>query len=148
MNTHVRFLLIVVLLPVSGRFCCGAEERKVVPPDWAKIAAAARATEKRLATELMVWTSVQELPGGSEARVSVVQSGSKRSSVLKIKSRLQTVELVRLVARDGKWYVRDQGKKYVVCCDTGRRSSAGAYILSERGYQAYVLRGGINKEQS
>jgi len=41
----------------------------------------------------------------------------------------------------------DQGKKYVVCCDTGRRSSAGAYILSERGYQAYVLRGGINKEQ-
>ncbi len=38
----------------------------------------------------------------------------------------------------------DQSKKYVVCCDTGRRSSAGAYILSERGYQAYVLRGGIN----
>ena len=38
----------------------------------------------------------------------------------------------------------DPKKKYVVCCDTGRRSSAGAYILSERGYQAYVLRGGIN----
>ncbi len=40
----------------------------------------------------------------------------------------------------------DTDKKYVVCCDTGRRSSAGAYILSERGFQAYVLRGGINKE--
>ena len=39
-------------------------------------------------------------------------------------------------------------KKYVVCCDTGRRSSAGAYILSERGFQAYVLRGGINKDAS
>ena len=38
----------------------------------------------------------------------------------------------------------DPGKKYVLCCDTGRRSSAGAYILSERGYQAYVLRGGIS----
>jgi len=38
----------------------------------------------------------------------------------------------------------EQGKKYVVCCDTGRRSSAGAYILSERGFQAYVLRDGIN----
>lgn len=37
--------------------------------------------------------------------------------------------------------------KYVVCCDTGRRSSAGAYILSERGYNAYVLQGGINKDQ-
>ncbi len=42
----------------------------------------------------------------------------------------------------------DQSKKYIVCCDTGRRSSAGAYILSERGYQAYVLRGGINQDQS
>jgi CRP-like cAMP-binding protein len=38
----------------------------------------------------------------------------------------------------------DQDVKYVVCCDTGRRSSAGAYILSERGFQAYVLRNGIN----
>lgn len=42
----------------------------------------------------------------------------------------------------------DQSKKYIVCCDSGRRSSAGAYILSERGYQAYVLRGGINHDQS
>ncbi len=40
----------------------------------------------------------------------------------------------------------DPKRKYVVCCDTGRRSSAGAYILSERGFQAYVLRGGINNE--
>jgi CRP-like cAMP-binding protein len=38
----------------------------------------------------------------------------------------------------------DSNMKYVVCCDTGRRSSAGAYLLSERGYHAYVLRGGIN----
>ena len=41
----------------------------------------------------------------------------------------------------------DPERKYVVCCDTGRRSSAGAYILSERGFNAYVLRGGINKDQ-
>ena len=40
----------------------------------------------------------------------------------------------------------DQERKYIVCCDTGRRSSAGAYILSERGYQAFVLQGGINAE--
>jgi CRP-like cAMP-binding protein len=40
----------------------------------------------------------------------------------------------------------DQERKYVVCCDTGRRSSAGAYILSERGFQAFVLRGGINSD--
>ena len=40
----------------------------------------------------------------------------------------------------------DKSKKYVVCCDTGRRSSAGAYILNERGYVAYVLKGGVNAE--
>ena len=32
---------------------------------------------------------------------------------------------------------------YVVCCDNGRRSSAAAYILGERGFDTYVLRGGI-----
>ena len=39
-------------------------------------------------------------------------------------------------------------RDYVLCCDTGRRSSAGAYILSERGYKAYVLRGGIASSQA
>jgi len=42
----------------------------------------------------------------------------------------------------------DPSKRYIVCCDTGRRSSAGAYILSERGYQAYVLQGGINSAKA
>jgi CRP-like cAMP-binding protein len=40
----------------------------------------------------------------------------------------------------------NQDRQYIVCCDTGRRSSAGAYILNERGYQAFVLQGGINTE--
>jgi CRP-like cAMP-binding protein len=40
----------------------------------------------------------------------------------------------------------DMHRQYVVCCDTGRRSSAGAYILSERGFQAFVLQGGISTE--
>ena len=38
----------------------------------------------------------------------------------------------------------DEGVNYILCCDTGRRSSAGAYILSERGYKAHVLKDGIN----
>jgi CRP-like cAMP-binding protein len=37
----------------------------------------------------------------------------------------------------------DRNKHYLVCCDTGRRSSAAAYILSERGFQASVLRDGL-----
>jgi CRP-like cAMP-binding protein len=38
----------------------------------------------------------------------------------------------------------DKSTPYVVVCDTGRRSSAGAYLLSERGFDAYVLRGGLS----
>ena len=39
----------------------------------------------------------------------------------------------------------DPNIKYVVCCDTGSRSSAGAFILNERGFQTYVLKGGLNR---
>jgi len=38
----------------------------------------------------------------------------------------------------------DAGKKYILYCDTGRRSSAGAFLLSERGLQALCLKGGLN----
>jgi len=37
----------------------------------------------------------------------------------------------------------DPAKSYVVYCDTGRRSSAAAFLLSERGIQATVLKGGL-----
>lgn len=40
----------------------------------------------------------------------------------------------------------DRDVHYVACCDTGRRSSAAAYILSERGFHASVLKGGLRKE--
>lgn len=39
----------------------------------------------------------------------------------------------------------DLEKKYVVCCDTGRRSSAAAFILNEADFQAVVLKGGLNQ---
>ena len=38
----------------------------------------------------------------------------------------------------------DRKTPFVVYCDTGRRSSAAAYILVERGFDAYVLRGGVS----
>jgi CRP-like cAMP-binding protein len=41
----------------------------------------------------------------------------------------------------------DPSVKYVVCCDTGRRSSAGAFILNERGFQTFVLKGGLNRSR-
>ena len=39
----------------------------------------------------------------------------------------------------------DPDKTYVVCCDTGRRSSAAAFILNENGFQSVVLKGGLNQ---
>jgi rhodanese-related sulfurtransferase len=36
------------------------------------------------------------------------------------------------------------GTPYVLCCDTGRRSAAAAFILVEKGFEAYVLQGGLN----
>jgi CRP-like cAMP-binding protein len=38
----------------------------------------------------------------------------------------------------------DPAKPYIVYCDTGRRSSAAAFILVERGFNAYVLKGGLS----
>ncbi|MGI9331158.1 MAG: cyclic nucleotide-binding domain-containing protein [Gammaproteobacteria bacterium] len=37
----------------------------------------------------------------------------------------------------------DPDVTYVMCCDTGRRSSAAAFILNERGFKTRVLKGGL-----
>jgi rhodanese-related sulfurtransferase len=34
--------------------------------------------------------------------------------------------------------------KYVICCDTGRRSDSAAFILSHKGFDVYVLEGGYS----
>jgi CRP-like cAMP-binding protein len=40
----------------------------------------------------------------------------------------------------------DENTTYIVCCDTGSRSSAGAFILNERGFNTHVLTGGLNSD--
>ena len=42
----------------------------------------------------------------------------------------------------------DKERPYIVYCDTGRRSSAAAFILVEKGYDAYVLKGGLSSMDS
>lgn len=42
----------------------------------------------------------------------------------------------------------DPAVPYVVYCDTGRRSSAAAYLMVERGFDAYVLTGGLSNGSS
>ena len=40
----------------------------------------------------------------------------------------------------------DDKVPYIVYCDTGRRSSAAAFLLSERGFQVYCLTGGLMEQ--
>lgn len=40
--------------------------------------------------------------------------------------------------------VLDRRTPYVVYCNTGRRSSAAAFILNQRGFETAVLKGGLN----
>lgn len=37
----------------------------------------------------------------------------------------------------------DPASKYIVCCDTGRRSASAAFVLSQRGFEVYVLSDGF-----
>ena len=39
-------------------------------------------------------------------------------------------------------------QKYILYCDTGQRSSAGAFLLGQRGFDTYVLKGGISQRSS
>ena len=40
----------------------------------------------------------------------------------------------------------DKKTKYVVYCDTGRRSSAAAFLITEQDIEAYCLRGGLRSD--
>jgi CRP-like cAMP-binding protein/rhodanese-related sulfurtransferase len=47
-----------------------------------------------------------------------------------------------------KLNVLDRKTPYIVYCDTGRRSSAAAFILNQNGFQSAVLKGGLNNSSS
>jgi rhodanese-related sulfurtransferase len=42
----------------------------------------------------------------------------------------------------------DNQKKYVIYCDTGRRSSAASFLLNEKDIESYVLRDGVDTAKS
>jgi rhodanese-related sulfurtransferase len=37
----------------------------------------------------------------------------------------------------------DPAKKYVIYCDSGARSSSAAFLMSERGFDVFLLEGGL-----
>ena len=38
----------------------------------------------------------------------------------------------------------DDKRAYITYCDTGRRSSAASFLMSQHGFDVYILKGGIN----
>ena len=42
----------------------------------------------------------------------------------------------------------DNSKKYVIYCDTGRRSSAASFLLNEKDIESYVLRDGVDTAEA
>ncbi len=100
---------------------------------------------KRLLNEPMLdWVNAQEAE-------EIIKNGGKWLDV-RLPSEFQNRSLdgainIPLYFIRLKINTLDENINYVLCCDTGRRSSAGAYILSERGYKAYVLKDGINSAQ-
>ncbi|MBI2383420.1 MAG: cyclic nucleotide-binding domain-containing protein [Gammaproteobacteria bacterium] len=42
----------------------------------------------------------------------------------------------------------DQKMTYIACCDTGRRSSVAVFVLTQKGYEAYVLDKGLPPRQN
>jgi rhodanese-related sulfurtransferase len=42
----------------------------------------------------------------------------------------------------------DAQKKYIIYCDTGRRSSAASFLLNEKDIESYVLRDGVDTAEA
>jgi CRP-like cAMP-binding protein len=42
----------------------------------------------------------------------------------------------------------DKNLKYIIYCDTGRRSAAAAFLLSQRGFNVSALEGGLNESMA
>ena len=85
---------------------------------------------------------------GYEDAVGLVESSSAKWLDVRLPSEFDSWHLpgainVPLYFLRLKLKQLDPKTPYVVVCDTGRRSSAGAFILNERGYNAMVLQGGL-----
>ncbi len=78
----------------------------------------------RLVNEGAVWLDV---------RLENEREGSLLKDSLNIPLYLLRLRIAKL----------DPQKKYIVCCDTGRRSATAAYLLSQKGFDVLVLAGGM-----
>lgn len=81
---------------------------------------------------------VATLVGAGAGLIDVRLEGEYRRASLKGSINIPLARLRQQAA------MLDSKRKYVVYCDTGRRSAAAAFLLSERGFDVAMLRDGIN----
>lgn len=77
-------------------------------PEVQAIAAAGRKTSELLEREPAAWTVVFELSNGTEALTEVVSAVTMRRIDVSFKRAERMLRLVRIIERDGLWYVADQ----------------------------------------
>lgn len=99
--------LLVLMLPLR----VAAQEAGDEQPDPAALARAGRATLGRLETQAASWTATTHLAGGSRAVVEVVQAPGMRRSVLSIEAQGRRFEVLRIINRDGLWYVTEGARR-------------------------------------
>ena len=96
--------------------------------------------EELLQRPLVRWVSAKEAKGMLKRGAGLLDVRTEdeyRNSALKGSI---NVPLYLLRLKAGSF---DLDRSYIVYCETGNRSSAAAFLLSERGFDVYVLQGGI-----
>ncbi|WP_165072642.1 TolB-like translocation protein [Paludisphaera rhizosphaerae] len=88
-----------------------AQQAVAKAPDMAALAKAGRETIARLEKESASWTSTMHLPGSADVIVEMLSTPNGRRMTLSMSLRGQRAEAIRIVERDGVWYVKEHNKR-------------------------------------
>lgn len=94
--------------------CTSPAEAQTEEETLARILESARHTESVLEEKSVTWTTSIELQGGaSRATVTRVQHPQMRFISVSVTTQHQTVELAKIIERNGLWYVIELDKRYI-----------------------------------
>jgi WD40 repeat protein len=101
MRLLAAFLALLPATPVAAD-----QEAK---PDLDRLAKTASQSIEKLRGGAASWTAAHTLDSGARMLVQAIQSGRKQRFIFSVENGGQTIELARLIIRDGFWYASDQG---------------------------------------
>ncbi len=105
----IPFLSIVLeLFATSSVFCGDASHSQ---PDLAMLVRAGRETAVRLERQAASWTATTRLPNDLRVVVTILSTPSMRRTVLTPQVGERKLGELRIIARDGLWYVSELGSK-------------------------------------